>query len=105
MQRYGDPLRLIRQPETSGLQLFAFYSANQHWTLDEEATKRLAPYLLKTYVHQAGSKEHHTDVHGKIIHLVKEKPELVQSWMEEMFRMMETESGNHADGENLLIPA
>lgn len=105
LQRYGDPLRLIRQPETSGLQLFAFYSASQHWTLDEEATERLVPYLLKTYVHQAGSKEHHTDVHGKIIHLVKEKPELVQSWMEEMFRMMETESGNHAYGENLLIPA
>lgn len=105
LQRYGDPLTLIRQPETSGLCLFAFYSSNQHWTLDEEATERLAPYLLKTYVHQADNKEHYTVVHGKIVRLVKEKPELVQSWIEEMFRMMEAERGNHTDGQNLRISA
>lgn len=101
LQRYGDPLRLIRQPESSGLSLFAFYSTNQHWTLDEEATKRLGAHLLKTKVHQADASEHGAAVHGKIVRLVKEKPELVQSWMEEMFRMMETECGNHADKENL----
>lgn len=101
LQRYGDPLRLIRQPESSGLSLFAFYSTNQHWTLDEEATKRLGAHLLKTKVHQADASEHGAAVHGKIVRLVKEKPELVQSWMEEMLRMMETECENHADKENL----
>lgn len=105
LERYGDPLKLLQQPESSGLCLFAFYSTSQHWTLDEEATNRLAPYLLKTYAHQAGSKEHHTVVHGKIVHLVKEKPALVQSWIEEMFRMMETESGNHGEVRNLRISA
>lgn len=105
LQRYGDPPRLVRQPETSGLCLFAFYSTNQHWTLDEEATKRLGPCLLKTYAHQADNSEDDTVVHGKIISLVKEKPELIQSWIKEMLRMMETECGNHEDGENLRISA
>lgn len=105
LERYGDPLKLLRQPESSGLCLFAFYSTSQHWTLDEEATNRLAPYLLKTYAHPAGSKEHYTVVHGKIVHLVKEKPALVQSWIEEMFRMMKTESENHEVGRNLRISA
>lgn len=105
LQRYGDPLSLIRQPEASGLDLFAFYSTNSHWTLDEEATKRLAPYLLKTYVHQAEDGEHCTVVHGKIVRLVKEQPELIQSWMDEMFQMMETECEHHSDIQDLCPSA
>ena len=33
LERYGDPLKLLQQPESSGLCLFAFYSTSQHWTL------------------------------------------------------------------------
>lgn len=91
-QRYGDPLAILRQEKFSGLHLFGFYSSNPHWDCDAEATRRLEPYLTKTYVHHAENDEDIVLVHGKITQLVKQKPELIHSWMNEMFHKI-TQSG------------
>ena len=89
LKRYGDPLANIRESNVPGLHLFAFYSSNQSWQLDRESTVRLEPYIEKTYVHEGKDEEHHTQIHGKIIQLIKQTPELVQQWTFEMFHLMQ----------------
>ena len=105
-QHYGDPLAILRQETSSGLHLFGFYSSNPHWFCDADATKRLEPYLTKTYVHQAESNEEIAHVHGKITQLVKQKPELIQSWMKEMFqKMIQSECGENSNKSVMSISA
>ena len=84
--RYGDTLGILQQVQSCGLHLFGFYDSNPHGTLDAEATERLELYLMKANIRQAESDECCARVHEKIMRLVKQKPEMVQLWINEMIQ-------------------
>lgn len=93
LARYGDALSLVHKAADAGirLHLFGFYSTNSTWQLDLLATERLKGWLQQTYVYRAPENERINEVHGKILHLGKNQPELVKAWIDEMFTLMNRE--------------
>lgn len=87
---YGDPLAMLKRPDTEGIHLFGFYGKNNAWCVDEQAADRLTPYLQKTYTHECGDGENVSQVHGKILQLCKQQPAMISSWIDEMFSIMKT---------------
>lgn len=87
--RVADPLRLLDDPATQPLHLFAFYCRHPYWTMDEEAIQRLKHRLTETYVHDADERQSMAEVHTKILKLARFQPQLVSSWILDMFRRIE----------------
>lgn len=90
LKKWGDPLRLLEDPAARSLHLFAFYCRHSYWTMDEEATQRLASWLTMTYVHDADSDYTMAEVHTKILNLTRCEPERVSFWIKDMFRLMDS---------------
>lgn len=89
---FGDPCTMLEECQKEGMNIhaFSFYAVNEKCRYEENNAMRLGPFLNKQYVFHAKDDEPFATIHTKILQIVKERPEVFERWIDEMFEIIET---------------